>query len=92
MTRLKNRLKYYLVRLSKVRYFNRWFIFLIDLCLAVFATALVEVLMETQLRIPIFSTPLLILSSLVVSAAGIFLFRTYIGVIRYATLREVWRL
>ena len=92
MTRLKNRLKYYLVRLSKVRYFNRWFIFLIDLCLAVFATALVEVLMETQLRIPIFSTPLLILSSLVVSAVAIFLFRTYIGVIRYATLREIWRL
>ena len=92
MKNLKNRLKYYLVRLSKVRYFNRWIIFVIDLFLSVFATALIEVFIEANLRMPIFPAPLLILVSLGVSVASIFLFRTYIGVIRYATLREVWRL
>ena len=92
MKTLKNKVKYYLIRLSKVRYFNRWVIFVIDLFLSVLATGLIEVFIETNLRIPVFSTPLLILASLGVSAASIFFFRTYIGVIRYATLREVWRL
>lgn len=92
MKTLKNKVKYYLIRLSKVRYFNRWVIFVIDLFLSVLATGLIEVFIETNLRIPVFSTPLLILASLGVSAASIILFRTYIGVIRYATLREVWRL
>ena len=92
MSRLKNKLKYYLIRLSKVRYFNRWVIFVGDLFLSVLATALVEVFLEANLSIPAFSTPLLILASLVVSVVSIFLFRTYIGVIRYATLREAWRL
>ena len=92
MNTLKNKLTYRLHRLSKVRYFNRWVIFGMDLFLAVLSTALVEILMESHLSIPIFSTPLLILCSLLVSTASIFLFRTYIGVIRYATLREVWRL
>ena len=92
MKNLKNRLKYYVLRLSKVRYFNRWVILLIDLCLSVIATAVIEIFVESNLHIPIFSTPLLILSSLLVSAASMILFRTYIGVIRYATLREVWRL
>ena len=89
---LKNKLKYYLVRLSKIRYFNRWLIFAGDLFLSVFSTSLVEIFVESHLGIPIFSTSLLILASLLVSVASIFLFRTYIGVIRYATLREVWRL
>ena len=92
MKNLKSRLKYTILRLSKVRYFNRWVIFLGDLVLSIIATALIEVFMETSLHIPVFSTPLLILASLVVSVAAIFMFRTYIGVIRYATLREVWRL
>ena len=43
MKNLKNRLKYYVLRLSKVRYFNRWVILLIDLCLSVIATAVIEV-------------------------------------------------
>ena len=92
MKNLKSRLKYTILRLSKVRYFNRWVIFLGDLILSIIATALIEVFMETSLHIPVFSTSLLILASLVVSVAAIFMFRTYIGVIRYATLREVWRL
>ena len=92
MKSIKNRLKYYVLRLSKVRYFNRWVILLIDLCLSAIATAVVEIFVESNLHIPIFSTPLLILSSLLVSAASMLLFRTYIGVIRYATLREIWRL
>ena len=92
MKNLKSRLKYTILRLSKVRYFNRWVIFLGDLILSIIATALIEVFMETSLHIPVFSTPLLILASLVASVAAIFMFRTYVGVIRYATLREVWRL
>lgn len=92
MKSIKNRLKYTILRLSKVRYFNRWVIFSGDLILSVIATAVIEVFLESSLHIPIFSTPLLILLSLVVSIASIFLFRTYVGVIRYATLREVWRL
>ncbi len=92
MKSIKNRLKYTILRLSKVRYFNRWVIFAGDLILSVIATAVIEVFLESSLHIPIFSTPLLILLSLVVSIASIFLFRTYVGVIRYATLREVWRL
>lgn len=92
MKSFRNRLKYYIVKLSKVRYFNRWVIFSVDLFLSVLATALIEIFIENNLGMPIFSTPLLCLSSLLVSVAAIFLFRTYIGVIRYATLREVWRL
>ena len=92
MKSFRNRLKYYIVKLSKVRYFNRWVIFSVDLFLSVLATALIEIFIETNLHMPIFSTPSLCLCSLLVSVAAIFLFRTYIGVIRYATLREVWRL
>ena len=92
MKSFRNRLKYYIVKLSKVRYFNRWVIFSVDLFLSVWATALIEIFIETNLHMPIFSTPSLCLCSLLVSVAAIFLFRTYIGVIRYATLREVWRL
>ena len=92
MKSFKNRLKYYIVKLSKVRYFNRWVIFAVDLFLSVLATALIELFIESNLKMPIFSTPQLCFCSLLVSVATIFLFRTYIGVIRYATLREVWRL
>lgn len=89
---MKNRLKYYILRLSKVRYFNRWVIFMFDLFLSVIATAVIEVFLEANLQMPVFSTSVLLLVSLLASVASIFLFRTYIGVIRYATLREVWRL
>ena len=92
MKSFRNRLKYYIVKLSKVRYFNRWVIFSVDLFLSVLATALIEIFIENNLGMPIFSTPSLCFCSLLVSVAAIFLFRTYIGVIRYATLREVWRL
>ena len=92
MKSFRNRLKYYIVKLSKVRYFNRWVIFAVDLFLSVLATALIELFIESNLKMPIFSTPQLCFCSLLVSVATIFLFRTYIGVIRYATLREVWRL
>ena len=50
MKTLKNKVKYYLIRLSKVRYFNRWVIFVIDLFLSVLATGLIEVFIETNLR------------------------------------------
>ncbi len=92
MRTLENRLKYYLVRLSKVRYFNRWAILAMDVLLSVVATGFVELFVENNLGMPIFSTPLLMLSSLGVTVVASLLFGTYVGVIRYATLREVWRL
>ena len=92
MNHLKNRLKRFLVRLSKVRYFNRWVIFLIDLCLSVLATIMVVLVIENYLNLPIASNYRLYLGALVASVVSILLFRSYANVIRYATLREVWRL
>ncbi len=92
MNHLKNRLKRFLVRLSKVRYFNRWVIFLIDLCLSALATVMVVLVIENYLNLPIASNYRLYLGALVASVVSILLFRSYANVIRYATLREVWRL
>ena len=50
MKNLKSKLKKLILRLSKVRYFNRWIIFLVDLCLATLATIMVILSMENNLR------------------------------------------
>lgn len=92
MSNLKSKLKRLLIRLSKVRYFNRWVIFVVDLFLSVLATMLIVLSVEFYLHIPILKELPLFVASLVASLLSIFLFRTYANVIRYATLREVWRL
>lgn len=92
MSNLKLKLKRLVLRLSKVRYFNRWFIFLVDLCLSVLATLLIVFSIETYLNISLSAEYPLVLASLVASVVSILAFRSYANVIRYTTLREVWRL
>lgn len=92
MSKLKSKLKKWVLRLSKVRYFNRWVIFMGDLCLSVLATLLIIFSIETYLRISLSAEYSLVLGSLVASAVAIYVCKSYANVIRYATLREVWRL
>ena len=92
MSKLKSKLKKWVLRLSKVRYFNRWVIFMGDLCLSVLATLLIIFSIETYLRISLSAEYSLVLGSLVASAVAIYVCKSYANVIRYATLREVWRI
>ena len=92
MDKLKSKLKRIIIRLSKVRYFNRWIIFVVDLFLSLLSTVLIVFCVESYLQISVQKEYPLFLASLVASIFSIFLFRSYANVIRYATLREVWRL
>ena len=92
MSKLKSKLKKLIIRLSKVRYFNRWAIFCMDLCLSALATLLIVFSVEFYLNISLTTEFPLVLASLAASVVSILAFRTYANVIRYATLREVWRL
>lgn len=92
MSKLKSKLKKLVLRLSKVRYFNRWVIFMGDLCLSLLATLLIVFSIETYLNISLSAEYPLVLASLVASVVSILAFRSYANVIRYTTLREVWRL
>ena len=92
MKNLKSKLKKLILRLSKVRYFNRWIIFLVDLCLATLATIMVILSMESNLRYTISMEYGIYLSSFVATAISIYAFKSYTNVIRHSTLREVWRL
>ena len=92
MNHLKLKLKKLILRLSKVRYLNRWVILLVDLCLSVLATLLIVFSIETYLRMAVPTDYKLLLGSLVASLLAILICKSYANVIRYATLREVWRL
>lgn len=92
MNHLKLQLKKLILRLSKVRYLNRWVILLVDLCLSVLATLLIVFSIETYLRMVVPTDYKLLLGSLVASLLAILICKSYANVIRYATLREVWRL
>lgn len=92
MGKLKNRIKQLILRLSKVRYFNRWIIFWVDLCLSTLATIIVTLSVESYLRYPVSMEYGLILCSVLASVISIIIFRSYANVIRYSTLREIWRL
>ena len=92
MNHLKLQLKKLILRLSKVRYLNRWVILLVDLCLSVLATLLIVFSIETYLRMAVPTDYKLLLGSLVASLLAILVCKSYANVIRYATLREVWRL
>ena len=92
MSKLKSKLKKLVLRLSKVRYFNRWVILLMDLCLSTLATLLIVFSVEFYLNISLTTEFPLVLASLAASMVSILTFRSYANVIRYATLREVWRL
>ena len=67
MNHLKLQLKKLILRLSKVRYLNRWVILLGDLCLSVLATLLIVFSIETSLRMAVPTDYKLLLGSLVAS-------------------------
>ena len=92
MSKLKTGMKRLLLRLSKVRYFNRWVIFVVDLCLSVLATLLIIFSVENYLSISLSTELWLLLGSLLASIVSILACKSYANVIRYATLREIWRL
>ena len=94
MEHLKAELKRLIIRLSKVRYMNRWFVFLLDVLFSVISTLSVILFLTCFLyyRIPLNSGMVLCSASLVGTVAAIALFRSYANVIRYATLREIWRM
>lgn len=94
MKRLKAKLKSWIIRLSKVRYMNRGIVFLLDVFLSVFSTLLVILFIRFGLwyKLSLIDSLLLCGVSLVSTFLSILAFRTYANVIRYSTLREVWRL
>ena len=92
MSILKSKLKKLILRLSKVRYFNRWIIFLVDLCLSILATILVILTMESNLRYSVTMEYGIYIGSALASALSIYAFKSYTNVIRHSTLREIWRL
>lgn len=92
MNTLKSKLKKLILRLSKVRYFNRWIIFVVDLCLSTLATILVVLSMESNLRYSVTMEYGIYVASFMASAISIYAFKSYTNVIRHSTLREIWRL
>lgn len=83
-----------IIRLSKVRYINRWVIFFSDLVLSVLATLLVGILISHYQRYGLSAQDILSLGfyALLSSAVSILIFKSYANIIRYSTLREVWRI
>lgn len=94
MKNLKTVFQKIIIRLSKVRYINRWIIFFSDLVLSVLATLLVGFLISHYQRYNLSVRDILSLGfyALLSSAVSILVFKSYANIIRYSTLREVWRI
>lgn len=94
MIKFKSRLKLLILRLSKVRFMNRWVVFALDVALAVLSTLFVLLIVAQTLGYKTSSPHVLQLSalSLVSTVLSMMLFKSYANVIRYSTLREIWRL
>lgn len=94
MKNLKTAFQRIIIRLSKVRYINRWVIFFSDLVLSVLATLLVGFLISHYQRYNLSVQDILFLGfyALLSSAVSILIFKSYANIIRYSTLREVWRI
>ena len=94
MIKFKSRLKLLILRLSKVRFMNRWVVFALDVALAVLSTLFVLLVVTQTLRYTVSPPHVLQLSalSLVSTVLSMMLFKSYANVIRYSTLREIWRL
>lgn len=79
---------------TKVKYFNRWLIFLADLFLSVFSTAmaltLIGYLQDADLTVGVFIR--IILVSAACSIISFFSCQTYKGVIRHSTFTETGRI
>ena len=94
MIKFKSRLKLLILRLSKVRFMNRWVVFALDVALAVVSTLFVLLVVTQTLRYTVSPPHVWQLSalSLVSTVLSMLLFKSYANVIRYSTLREIWRL
>ena len=94
MIKFKSRLKLLILRLSKVRFMNRWVVFALDVALAVLSTLFVLLVVTQTLRYTVSPPHVWQLSalSLVSTVLSMMLFKSYANVIRYSTLREIWRL
>lgn len=94
MKKFKSRLKLLIIRLSKVRYMNRWVVFLLDgiltVCSTLFVIFIITQTLGYHLSLPHGSR--LCLLSLSGTVLSMVLFKSYANVIRYSTLREIWRL
>ena len=91
---IKRKLKKLILKLSQIRYMSRWIIFLMDTILSTFATMMVIVFLIYGMFFKVEQTTGLFLcaASFFVTILAMALFRTYANVIRYSTLREIWRL
>ena len=94
MIKFKSRLKLLILRLSKVRFMNRWVVFALDVALAVLSTLFVLLVVTQTLRYTVSSPHILQLCALtmVSTVLSMMLCKSYANVIRYSTLREIWRL
>lgn len=94
MIKFKSRLKLLILRLSKVRFMNRWVVFALDVALAILSTLFVLLVVTQTLRYTVSPPHVWQLSalSLVSTVLSMMLFKSYANVIRYSTLREIWRL
>lgn len=94
MKSLKTTFQRIIIRLSKIRYINRWVIFFSDLVLSVLATLLVGFLISHYQRYNLSTQDILSLGlyALLSSGISILIFKSYANIIRYSTLREVWRI
>lgn len=94
MKKIKNVFLQIIIRLSKARFVNRWIIFFGDLVLSVLATLFVCFLISYYQRYNYTAGDILLLEIyvLVSSAISFLIFKPYINIIRYSTLREVWRI
>ena len=94
MIKFKSRLKLLILRLSKVRFMNRWVVFALDVALAVLSTLFVLLVVTQTLRYTVSPPHVWQLSalSMVSTVLSMMLFKAYSNVIRYSTLREIWRL
>lgn len=94
MKNFKTTFQRIIIRLSKIRYINRWVIFFSDLVLSVLATLLVGFLISHYQRYNLSTQDILSLGlyALLSSGISILIFKSYANIIRYSTLREVWRI
>ena len=94
MIKFKSRLKLLILRLSKVRFMNRWVVFALDVALAILSTLFVLLVVTQTLRYTVSPPHVWQLSalSMVSTVLSMMLFKSYANVIRYSTLREIWRL
>ena len=89
---MKSRIKQLIIRMSKVRYFKRWVIFLIDVCLSTVSTVFVIIAIKNLLRYSLKTELCVYGCAFLASVVSILVFKSYANVIRHSTLREVWRL